>query len=102
MTGAARRGVLAVGKVTAAFGAAFYQYDGWARADNARVTTVLNGSTHVLHTPNASWCVDLPPICRAHVPLDLTRSPPISRARCALFNADAPAERQMLTQRPPW
>ena len=77
MTGAARRGVLHVGKVSAAFGAAFYAYDPRTfRLDNARVTTLLRGTTHVIHSPNVSLC--------------------------ALFNADAPADRQMLTQRPPW
>ena len=75
--GGVMQGGLQVGKVTAAFGAAFLAYDPKTyRPDNARVTTLLRGTAHMLHSPN--------------------------RSMCDLFNADAPAARQMLTQRPPW
>ena len=38
-----------------------------------------------------------------HLTLTLTTlALALTLTRCALFNADAPAERQMLTQRPPW
>ena len=73
--------------------------------------TLLRGTTHVLHSPNVSLCADHTPNPNPNPNPNLktlTLAPTLTLAltltltRCALFNADAPAERQMLTQRPPW